>query len=265
LLRGVAPPVQETTSTLPSLYATIVPWPCRNGVTLRPLRKNPPWLSRDKKPLLNVERSLQRCPWGTSIGPLGLAFGGSYLPGYRASCVRVWSNQATYATMRGYAASERNVVTRTGGAPSTIRPVDLQIPSPGRRGRKRGADRVRPKETATGLAGAHGCSPDGRKRSQRGTSLLRRGPAVVEPLCLVDEECAVVGSEPLDATDSQRKARRARHGRHVRVEDGGEQDENDDERPASADAAFASPAQRNPALLSCYSEESGAVRIRRSL
>ena len=34
-------------------------------------------------------------------GPRAGARGGSYRPGYQASAVRVWSNHATYATMRG--------------------------------------------------------------------------------------------------------------------------------------------------------------------
>src|SRR5579872_4934495 len=140
-LPGVAPPFHETMSTRPFLYATIVPWPCRSGAALSPLRKKPPPLSRERKPLLNVASSRQRSPYGTCIGPLGLALGGSYLPGYSASCVRVWSNHATYATIRGYAGSERNVVTRTGDAPFTMRPVDLHTPSPGSAGRRIGATR----------------------------------------------------------------------------------------------------------------------------
>ena len=52
-------------------------------------------------PPLNVAKSRQRWLKGTDMGPRTGAAGGSYRPGYQATAVRVWSNQAAYATIRG--------------------------------------------------------------------------------------------------------------------------------------------------------------------
>ncbi len=53
----------------------------------------------------------------------------------------MWSNQAAYATIRGYTGSVRNVVTYISGAPAAHRPVGFQTPSPGSAGRIAGAIR----------------------------------------------------------------------------------------------------------------------------
>ncbi len=75
------PPVHVLIRTLPFRYPTSVARPSLSGSYVSPLIAEPLLPSMWVKPALKVERSRQRCPYGTDIGPRIGAFGGSYRPG----------------------------------------------------------------------------------------------------------------------------------------------------------------------------------------
>jgi hypothetical protein len=117
---------------------------------------------------------------------------------------------------------------QNGRAPTDDRAGSQPHAFAGQRVREDGLDPKRPDDLVVPLRrlrAVAGMKSDRRQARELGATLLRRFPAVVVVLDLVDQPVAVVRSQPLDAAGPERQARRLHHRRRVRVHGRCEQDE----------------------------------------